>query len=100
MSVREAIDLFAKGFQVLAQRIAGKYPGVRFIAAPYGDEGSTCLALADPRNPEAISGVVISGVLSKFKISEQDFKSAYNDFQKTKSDWRPAATPTRSTGAR
>lgn len=84
MSVNEAMDVFARGFQILASKVSGKYPAVRFIAPPYTEEGSSCMVQTDPRNPDHIGGVVILGVLAKFKLEEQDFKAAYNEVHQSR----------------
>ena len=76
----EAMALFQAQFQVLSQKIKGKEYGVRFLGAPYTDEAASILLYTDSRNPELLGGPSILGAIEKFKISDADFRAAYNEF--------------------
>ena len=78
--MNDATRLFTEHFQVLSQRITGKAYAVRFVAPPYTDDAPSRLLYTDSRNPEHISGLSIIALLEKFKISESEFKTAYNEF--------------------
>jgi hypothetical protein len=81
MSMDDAVALFKEHFQIFSQRQRLKTYAVRFIAPPYTDEDANSeLVYGHGKNPERISGPIISRLLKKFGISEEKFKEEYTEF--------------------
>ena len=80
MSLADAMGLFQEQFQILSRRITGKSYAIRFFGVPYSTDAPSILLYTDSRNPEHISGPSIRSTIEKFKITEMDFRSAYNEF--------------------
>jgi len=83
MHLDEALLLFQEYFQVFSQR--PKPHAVRLIAPPYTDEESDSrLVYSDGKDPATLHCESILSALEKFKITEDDFRSAYNEFYRGK----------------
>ena len=81
MSIDDAMALFKEHFQIFSHRHQSKVYAVRFIAPPYtDDEASSELIYGHGKNPERISGPVITRLLEKFGITEDAFREEFNEF--------------------